>query len=102
MHSSAAANLFAKSSVTVKRALAKKNNKQTRFINNNVEIYGFRFAYEYAKRYTVKKQKELNEVELGKAFWKCVRGRHRGCYFEEGREYDLSIPYFCGQEPKCR
>lgn len=69
-----------------------------------MRIYGFRFAYEYAKRYTLKKQKKggLTEVELGKAFWKCVQGRHRGCFFEDGREYDLSIPYFCGQEAKCR
>ncbi|CAH1100704.1 unnamed protein product [Psylliodes chrysocephalus] len=34
-------------------------------------------------------------------YYKCLINPKNGCNFKTGQPYDLSIPYFCGHDPRC-
>ncbi|XP_074028425.1 uronyl 2-sulfotransferase homolog pip isoform X2 [Leptinotarsa decemlineata] len=34
-------------------------------------------------------------------YYKCLMSKQNNCNFRNGQTYDLSIPYFCGHNPRC-
>ncbi|KAG5891841.1 hypothetical protein JTB14_030147 [Gonioctena quinquepunctata] len=37
----------------------------------------------------------------GDYYYKCLTSKQNNCNFKTGETYDLSIPYFCGHDPRC-
>lgn len=42
-----------------------------------------------------------NTRALNEYFIDCIQRENNNCNFKNGQSYDLTIPYFCGHDPKC-
>lgn len=44
---------------------------------------------------------KLDEKYSRQSLEDCVNGKEKECVFVNGLPYDLTIPYFCGQDSRC-